>query len=67
MQPFYYSYIFSLSCAHHFMKSLFACTHTDVAAVDDLITLSMLGALDEEAPDEDDEEGEDDWRLNHEN
>ena len=35
--------------------------------VDDLITLSMLGALDEEAPDEDNEDDEDDWRLNHEN
>lgn len=35
--------------------------------VDDLITLSMLGVLDDEALDEDDEEDEDDWRLNHEN
>lgn len=35
--------------------------------VDDLITLSMLGALDDEAPDEDDEEDEDDWRMSHEN
>ena len=33
--------------------------------VDDLITLSMLGALDDEASDEDDEEDEDDWRLSH--
>lgn len=32
---------------------------------DDLITLSMLGALDDEASDEDDEEDEDDWRMSH--
>jgi hypothetical protein len=30
-----------------------------------VITLSMLGALDDEASDEDDEE--DDWRMSHEN
>ena len=33
--------------------------------VDDFITLSMVGVLDDKEPDEDDEE--DDWRMSHEN
>lgn len=42
MLPFCYSYIFMVfHVLIIFMKSLFACTHTDVGAVDGLITLNF--------------------------